>query len=346
MSLPKPVTKTGTTFLDENFEDLIQARADDIASLKTLLESLSVSLADYDDIALVRYLLGFGTPQHTAACIQAAEHVKSKKADVLAAAATNTPLECASRIEPYQKCLAWRISRERALYVICPGKLDASQLLKRATLDEIADYMLWLARCVWLWVDQTSRSLGRIKKYDVVVDFFGYDFTSWEKIPPSNYRNTISQVAEMTEVLHPLAQGFNTIIGLPGGAAAKRMLRLANPLLPKSMTPTQICSGNRLKQPISACPYIASQYGNASHLPDFMDSSCPVTGNMLTREVEVPLEISHPEHPQGAPMVMSEPVVERAESVALLVVAEVPEHRQLVVVESTQQSPQRRFCCC
>lgn len=344
MSLPKPVTKTGTTFLDEHFEDLIKARADDIASLKTMLESLNVSLADYDDIALVRYLLGFGTPQHTAAGIQAAEHVKSKKAHVLAAAATNTPLECASRIEPYQKCLAWRISKERAMYVVFPGKLDASQLLKQATLDELADYMLWLARCVWSWVDQTSRSLGRIKKYDVVVDFFGYDFTSWEKIPPTKYRNTLAQVAEMTEVLHPLAQGFNTIIGLPGGPAAKRMLYLANPLLPKSMTATQICSGNRSKQPISACPYIASQYGNASHLPDFMDSSCPVTGNMLTREVEVPLEISHSEQPHEAPMEMSEPVVERAEPLAL-VVAEVPEHRQVVVVESTQQSPRRRFCC-
>jgi len=288
MSYPKPTAKTGDTFLDEPWEVLLSNHASNIAALRSVLESLAT---DYDDIALVRYLLGFGTVQHAANAIRAAEEVKLKKAAVLAAAKAGEPLSSASLIEPHQKLLAWRVSEERALYVISLRGLNSNELLRLVTVDDIEDYLLWLARCVWLWVDQTSRSLGRLRKYDVAVDFFGVDF-SWDKIPPSRYRKAMSQVAEYTGVLHPLAQGFNAVIGLPGAALAKKILRFVMPMMPRtltdSVTTTQICTGNRLKQPITACPFLAREYGAnfEASLPDFTQMECPVTGNFLYRPLQ------------------------------------------------------------
>lgn len=262
--------------------------ASDIAALRSVLESVAKG---YDDIALVRYLLGFGQVQHAAAAIRAAEEVKLKKAGVLAAAKAGEPLSCGSLIEPHQKLLAWRGSEERALYVISLRGLNSNELLRRVTVDDIEDYLLWLARCVWLWVDQTSRSLGRLRKYDVAVDFYGVDF-SWDKIPPWKYRKAMSQVADYTSVLHPLAQGFNAVVGLPGAALAKKILRFVMPMMPRtltdSITTTQICTGNRLKQPVTACPFLAQQYGTnfEASLPDFTEMECPVTGRHLDRPLQ------------------------------------------------------------
>ena len=59
--LPKPVTKTGSTFLNRPFSELLAERSADLAELKGELKAASRGHAPMlDDIALVRYLYGFG----------------------------------------------------------------------------------------------------------------------------------------------------------------------------------------------------------------------------------------------------------------------------------------------
>ena len=75
-ALPKPVTKTGSTFLGRPFSELIAERSADLAKLKDELGALSKDHFQMDDIALVRYLCGFGSVQNSFAAIRAAARRK------------------------------------------------------------------------------------------------------------------------------------------------------------------------------------------------------------------------------------------------------------------------------
>merc|ERR1719198_1141063 len=82
----------------------------------------------------------------------------------------------------------------------------------------------------------------------------------------------MSRVSELSEVLHPLAQGSNTVVGLPGAGMSKRLMSAMRPFLPKSMTQSQLCLGSRSKQLLSACPFLASRMaaGTGEQPPDFL----------------------------------------------------------------------------
>mmetsp|Transcript_1153 Transcript_1153/g.2335 ORF Transcript_1153/g.2335 Transcript_1153/m.2335 type:complete len:309 (-) Transcript_1153:27-953(-) len=266
MALPEPVTKTGSTYLQSNFSDLINERAMDLAELKMQLHEKGL-LGDRDNITLVRYLCSFGTVEHTFRAVEAAERILREKDFVIKAAESGQPLPTAPRIEPFQKVTAWQVSENEMLYIIRVAHVDCKELLKHASVDEIKDYGLYLCRSMWQWVDSTSRRLGCICKYEVIVDFTGYAFTSWDKIPPPAYRKAMSQMSQFSEVIHPLSQGCSVVIGLPGSSVAQRLLGLVKPLLPKSISETQLLDKEKLLQ----------KYGT-ENLPIFLGGSRPASG--------------------------------------------------------------------
>jgi len=280
MALPKPVTKTGGTFLGKTFAELVEERALEIAELKIML--MEADIEGYDNIALVRYLCGFGTVANTFAAIQAAQGVLRDKAHVIEAAAAGRPLEFAASIEKYQKLTFWQASEDRAMYIVRVAHTDCKQLLKVASEEEIIDYALYFCRLIWQWVDGTSRKLGRVCKYDAIVDFGDYSFSDWRKVPPPAYRKAMNRTTEFSELLHPLAQGSNVLLGFPAAATAKKLLGMIKPLLPKSMTNSLLCPGNRRKQSISQCPYVKARFPTGGDaLPVFLGGTCPVTGSCV-----------------------------------------------------------------
>ncbi|CAE7213005.1 Catsper1, partial [Symbiodinium sp. CCMP2592] len=181
-AMPKPVTKTGSTFLNRPFAELIADRSADLAELKVELSSARDKL-HMDDIALVRYLCGFGSVQNSCAAIRAAAHLNTIKADLLQSAEVAEPYPRANRIAPYSQFHLWE-SGDRMLFIVPVAQTDFKQLMKVASEEDIINYSLHTARRLWNWVDRTSRKLGRIMKYEVVCDFSGFSFRT---MPPRAY---------------------------------------------------------------------------------------------------------------------------------------------------------------
>ena len=121
-AMPKPVTKTGSTFLGRPFSQLIAERSADLAKLKVELSAVSNNHFQMDDIALVRYLCGFGSVQNSFAAIRAAAYLKKTKADLLRSAEVEQSSPCADKIEPYSKFHLWE-SRDRMLFIV-PCRTD------------------------------------------------------------------------------------------------------------------------------------------------------------------------------------------------------------------------------
>ena len=104
------------------------------------------------------------------------------------------------------------------LFLVPVAQTDFKQLLKSTSAEDIVNYSLHTARRLWCWVDRTSREMGRIMKYEVVCDFSGFSFRT---VPPRAYVKAMSQMSEMSEVLHPLSMGSTTVTGLPGAHLAR-----------------------------------------------------------------------------------------------------------------------------
>ncbi|CAE7342513.1 Catsper1 [Symbiodinium pilosum] len=276
LALPKPVTKTGSTFLNCPFSKLIAERSADLAELKVELNAASKDHTHMlDDIALVRYLCGFGSVKNTCSAILAAQQLKKTKAEILNAADAGQPCPGTQKIEPYSKFHMWSAD-ERMLFVVPVAQTDFKQLLKSASSEDIVNYSLHTARRLWCWVDRISRETGRIMKYEVVCDFSGFSFLT---VPPRAYVKAMSQMSEMSEVLHPLSMGSTTVTGLPGAHLARRLSRMFRPFLPKSMAETQICCGDRRKQSPASCPYLQRHFADdIQSLSSLLSGTCPVTG--------------------------------------------------------------------
>ena len=274
-AMPKPVTKTGSTFLNRPFSELIAERSADLAELKVELRAASKGqMQILDDIALVRYLCGFGSVQNACAAILAAEHLNRTKAGLLKAAEADEPCPGAEKIEPFSKFHLWS-SNERMLFIVPVAQTDFKQMMKAAAAEDIINYSLHTARRLWSWVDRTSRQLGRVVKYEVICDFSGFSFLT---MPPRTYVKAMSQMSEMSEVLHPLSMGSTTVTGMPGAHLARRLSRMFKPLLPKSMAETQICCGDRRKQSAASCPYLRMHFADdIQSLTSLLGGVCPVS---------------------------------------------------------------------
>ena len=280
-AMPKPVTKTGSTFLGRPFSQLIAERSADLAKLKVELSAVSNDHFQMDDIALVRYLCGFGSVQNSFAAIRAAAYLKKTKADLLRSAEVEQSSPCADKIEPYSKFHLWE-SRDRMLFIVPVAQTDFKPLMKAASEEDIINHSLHTARRLWNWVDRTSRRCGRIMKYEVVCDFTGFSFLT---MPPRAYVQAMSQMSEMSEVLHPLSMGSTTVTGLPGAHLARRLSSMFRPYLPKSMAETQICCGDRKKQSPASCPYLQRHFADDMRsLDSLLGRICPVTGHAARME--------------------------------------------------------------
>ncbi|CAE7611623.1 Catsper1 [Symbiodinium sp. CCMP2592] len=280
-AMPKPVTKTGSTFLGRPFSELIAERSADLAKLKVELSAVSKDRFQMDDIALVRYLCGFGSVQNSFAAIRAAAYLKKTKADLLRSAEVEQSCPCADKIEPYSKFHLWE-SRDRMLFIVPVAQTDFKPLMKAASEEDIINHSLHTARRLWNWVDRTSRRCGRIMKYEVVCDFTGFSFLT---MPPRAYVKAMSQMSEMSEVLHPVSMGCTTVTGLPGAHLARRLSSMFRPFLPKSMAETQICCGDRTKQSPASCPYLQRHFADdMSSLDSVLGRICPVTGHAAKME--------------------------------------------------------------
>ena len=228
-----PTKEQVTPMLDAN-----RARIDSLASIAP----------EMPEIDRLRFALGFPEQAEAESALKEAVEWRAGKGKAIvesAAAAVakavegggwdNEPVRMAAphaaAINPYitpENILTLSTEAGDLVYVIRASKIDDKEMMKKVTVDQLVDYLLYVKEVHSLVVNARSKRTGRLCNV-----IFANDITGTRAAPDPQFSKALTASSKSYERLYPSLAGPTMILNLP--FILQAFVGLFKPLFPKSV---------------------------------------------------------------------------------------------------------------
>ncbi|KAJ3124836.1 hypothetical protein HK098_000824 [Nowakowskiella sp. JEL0407] len=162
------------------------------------------------------------------------------------------------------------------VFIIRSGLSDPNEMLKVATVDQIAEWLLYQREEAFGICDRVTRETGFICKVVSVNDFNGVKLLSMNR----HFFRALGIASKLSETYYPQLLGISVMINLPSFMSL--MMTLAKTFMSKrTLDKLRFCKGVTVgpnAQDISKCPYASGMILKES-VPTFLGGSCVCPAN-------------------------------------------------------------------
>jgi len=220
-----------------------------------------------DDLFLLRFIIqneGKNTLEDAATNLEETLQWRREKAEML-----NSPTP------PFSDKVAQYLGRDAGTFLAestkdgCPlaiiraGKIDAKQLMKAVSVDELVDWFLWNKEQAYRICDGETRATGMLTQQITANDLSDVGVRQ-----DKDFGKALGTSSKLSTKYYPALQSTVVLLNLP--LVAKLLFAFFRPLLPEAvLKKIKVCPGNTASGDIATCPFAMARLA-VEQLPGFL----------------------------------------------------------------------------
>ncbi|OQR84685.1 hypothetical protein ACHHYP_13093 [Achlya hypogyna] len=252
-----------------NLDALLQERAEDVATLRNLVQD--VLQPEHDDIWLLRFLLSNGSPAASQEPIRFTIKWRAERAEALAKVRTGANAPHYDQVSKYQVAGDHKYtSLGEPIFIVRIGLCNPRALMDNVPYNDVVDYMMLSRESTLLYLDAKSRETRTLIKVITVLDFANFSLLRGND---SRFSKVLGDTSKLSEKMYPQLLGRTVFVNTP--AIFTWCLKLIKPLMSeKSVAKMVFCPGGKR---LGDCPFV-SMYLPLPDLPSFLGGACTCGG--------------------------------------------------------------------